>query len=1145
MKSRSFHSFCSLLALLAASPVMAQGQGFSIAVDGKHVAGDPVKTASTSLLHPDVQMKFDGLNVAPMLNARPESVQQSYTGGETVTIKTNCNYPAFVARSEIIVYDLEAFGAPRRIATVPATLNGRTVWHMPQAGSRTYSYVFRVYDSGGRFDETHPVIVSRTGGNDDTEKDEQPIIGRNTDAAAVRQISVYGGGVTVSGTDIPHGSSVSALNETVRIGDSRSFLVQRILPPGDHRIDVTVADSSGEAIHVRRDINIPTNEWFFVGMADLTAGHRWGKGEVVAAHPSEFDGIYTKGRLAFYLKGKVKGEYLLKAMADSGEGPLAEMFTGALSKDPEDILRRIDPNEFYPVYGDESVLADDAPTKGKLYVRLERGASHVMWGDFRTSVGNSAFIDGNKAVYGASTVYNSAAVTTGGDAVASTSAYAAHPGALSERDTLRGTGGSAYFLRRQDLVIGSETVSIETRNTVSGLVTDRRVLVPGADYRINHVQGVIILSEPLLSGGGAGLGSPSGSREIVELVTEYEYVSRRPHPGDYSFGGRGQHWLNDKLRVGVTGLAERDPDGDVGMIGSDIRLQKSHDTFLEAEVMQSQGASDAQWISTDGGLTYVQHSFAARGPNEAHAFRLHSRADLSDIGSDLNGAIGGTVESKEAGFWSRSQLTEADQTAWNAFATVELNEKTEAEANFDRIANTTGKRRDEIRLEVTRQLNPSWETALAAGYQDRYIPFKGPDSNGRRVNLGLRATYQGSEDLTPYAFGRSTLLRSTGFSRDDRAGIGAEWKAGKIWTADGEASYGTSGAGALARLNYRPDANRHSYVGYRVNPDYDPDFAPLLGKDDDGVVLGTRYNYSDALSVYSEASHDLYTTRRSFSNSYGATYTPGEHWQWDAAVEIGRVEDNAAADFERKAVSLGTGYTERGLEAALRGEARFEKSGDESRNRQTYLLTGGAKKTLDPAWTAQVSLDAALSNSDMGLVADGDYVNANIGFAYRPVDNDRLNILTRYTMLYDLPGPDQVTSSSGRTSGPSQRSHVLSIDGNYDLTSKATIGGKYGYRLGEVSCNRDRGSYVPSSAHLGIARLDTAILKNFNFMIDARILHMPEAETTDYGATAGLFYELKGNTEIGAGYNFGRFSDDLTDLTFDDRGVFLTLLGKF
>jgi len=32
---------------------------------------------------------------------------------------------------------------------------------------------------------------------------------------------------------------------------------------------------------------------------------------------------------------------------------------------------------------------------------------------------------------------------------------------------------------------------------------------------------------------------------------------------------------------------------------------------------------------------------------------------------------------------------------------------------------------------------------------------------------------------------------------------------------------------------------------------------------------------------------------------------------------------------------------------------------------------------------------------------------------------------------------------------------------------------------------------------------------------------------------------------VGAGYNFGRFSDDLRDLTLDDKGPFLNIVGKF
>ncbi len=35
------------------------------------------------------------------------------------------------------------------------------------------------------------------------------------------------------------------------------------------------------------------------------------------------------------------------------------------------------------------------------------------------------------------------------------------------------------------------------------------------------------------------------------------------------------------------------------------------------------------------------------------------------------------------------------------------------------------------------------------------------------------------------------------------------------------------------------------------------------------------------------------------------------------------------------------------------------------------------------------------------------------------------------------------------------------------------------------------------------------------------------------------------NLKVGVGYNFTDFSDDLTDLSYRSRGVFLNILGKF
>ncbi|PRD40323.1 hypothetical protein C5748_27650, partial [Phyllobacterium phragmitis] len=80
-------------------------------------------------------------------------------------------------------------------------------------------------------------------------------------------------------------------------------------------------------------------------------------------------------------------------------------------------------------------------------------------------------------------------------------------------------------------------------------------------------------------------------------------------------------------------------------------------------------------------------------------------------------------------------------------------------------------------------------------------------------------------------------------------------------------------------------------------------------------------------------------------------YTPDAVWTVDGGFEAGTIEDDSIdpgtglerSDFDRKAVSLSVGYKdeERGINARMRGEARFEDSDDDSRDRNTYLFATG------------------------------------------------------------------------------------------------------------------------------------------------------------------------------------------------------------
>ena len=70
-------------------------------------------------------------------------------------------------------------------------------------------------------------------------------------------------------------------------------------------------------------------------------------------------------------------------------------------------------------------------------------------------------------------------------------------------------------------------------------------------------------------------------------------------------------------------------------------------------------------------------------------------------------------------------------------------------------------------------------------------------------------------------------------------------------------------------------------------------------------------------------------------------------------------------------------------------------------------------------------------------------------------------------------------------------------------------------------------------------------VKNWDLLLEGRLFYQPEAKSTRFGALAAIYYHVSDNLKAGIGYNFGRFSDDLTDVTEDDQGVFLNVVGKY
>jgi len=73
--------------------------------------------------------------------------------------------------------------------------------------------------------------------------------------------------------------------------------------------------------------------------------------------------------------------------------------------------------------------------------------------------------------------------------------------------------------------------------------------------------------------------------------------------------------------------------------------------------------------------------------------------------------------------------------------------------------------------------------------------------------------------------------------------------------------------------------------------------------------------------------------------------------------------------------------------------------------------------------------------------------------------------------------------------------------------------------------------------------VDRRFFKSWDAMAEVRMLALRDIQQRRRGAVATIYRRLGANLKVGVGYNFTDFSDDLTDLRYNHRGVFVNLIG--
>lgn len=1144
------------------------GLPFRISVDGEPMAtGDVPNTADTTrcidvaLERADIQVRFDGLETTPVLNvtAHPDGAVR----GETVRFTPYGNYAAFIRKAELRIFaaDDSTQKTPLAVIALDPHLDTAADWLAPKDRDAV-QYLVRVYDEQGRFDETTPKTLSlldarRLLGDEDTAAREA-LIGYGENHRGLHNIVVSGGAVTVNGEQLVPGSTVTVLGRPVPVDAGGKFAVRQILPAGNRVVDVAATSPSGQRAEFRRHLYIPLNDWFYVALADLTLGQNNVKGpaKLVSGDSSKRydEDVYVDGRLAFYLKGKIKGETLLTASADTREQPIENLFSNFNSRDPRYLLRRIDPNAYYPVYGDDSTLLEDAPTQGKFYVKLQRGDSHVLWGSFETRLMGTDLVNYSRGLYGAQARYLSPDATQFGEKRSEVEMFAADPGTLASVEEFRGTGGSLYYLRHQDILVGSDRLRVEIRDKDSGMVLQSTPLVAGQDYEINSIQGRVVLRTPLAATAAQNTLVLSGSLSghPVYLVAGYEFTPGVSAVENLTLGGRASHWVNDRLKLGVTGYKQDGSGTEQKLLGADLTLRYRPGTYLKLETAQSEGPGNGALSSQNGGFDFGSVAQTTTAGIDARAHRVEAVVDMQELGVARPGSVNAYWQSRDDGFSAPGQLTSEGLDQTGVQAQIRAADNLEFVARADRKDGSLSGVSQSAEVDVIYALTPGLSAALGLRVEDRDSSLAAGASallteTGSRTDIATRLAWHPLDARgEPGRWGVYGLLQGTVQHDDtrranDRIGLGGDYQFNDRVRLTGEVSDGDGGVGGKLGADYQLSDRNSVYLNYLLDSDRsDTGYRGRVGN----LTTGVKSRYSDSLSVYAEERYQTADNGPSgLIHAFGLDLAANDRWNWGARFEKGLTSDPATGDLDRTAISLSAGYQFEKVKYAGVIEYRTEE-GNLTGDRDTWLMKNTVGYQTTPDWRVLGKLNFAISDAETGSTTDADFTEVVLGFGYRPVLNDRLNALFKYTFLADLPSPGQL-AASGAASTYEQRSHVLSADGVYDLVPKLSLGGKLGYRFGELRDTSLAGSgWFSSSAWLAIVRADWHVVHEWDAIGELRYLAAEEAGDARSGALIGAYRHINPYVKIGAGYNFTDFADDLTQLDCQSGGWFVNLIGK-
>ena len=981
--------------------------------------------------------------------------------------------------------------------------------------------------------------------------------------------------------------------------------VEIILPRGEYEIEVSTKDEGRRAgssfvlaertspsTGYTRHIKVGDDYLFFVAMGDAKMGYTFNRGDIEPVQQDDnFNtGLWAEGKLSYYLKGKVKGKYLITSSLDS-------------ERDRKELFKTLDPDKYYPVYGDgSSVNYKATDTQGILYLLIEWDKSSAQWGNYHTEFNDTEFARFSRTLYGGKAHLESVSATKFGEPDIKVVVFKARAQQRAAHNEFLGTGGSLYYLKNKDVIEGSEKVRIEIRDQITGLPLSSKVMIEGVDYEMDYSNGRIVFWMPVssVSESDSIISGNLLSGNLIYVVVDYEYeVIDKFDEGTY--GARIQKSLTDYVTVGATHVKEALAGEDYKLQGVDATVHLGKDVKLTAEYAESRSEVLSSFISTDGGLSFTElptaefskgRAFGLKG--EAHLLgdKLGLTGYYKRIDNDFSTSATGSQQGKELigfsttyDFGTNTRLTASHdiqqqindgnpQTRLQVGAARTETTSAQLTHDSDKLKLTAAVRHQEVTKEKEEfESETNSEEDVIAAKAEYKLTDKVDVSLEQQITIKGTMNHQTTAGVEAEVFDWLSLRgREIIGSRGTATGVGATLKARDKASISGDytrtaSKEGNIGDNASISASGKVNDKTELHTTYAVTDSMSEDkissftfgskrkindnlalnsdktYASSKGNKIRGTTYGLEWEKNNrTLGGTFTREYAKGTTGGSEANIFGLTGDINDMWFVSGSFERRKVQNHDGTLTTRKATGFGLGYVgkdkktgEVNLKASNKLEFRFDE-GDVDKGQ--YLLTSVIEGKINPDITLFANANLSKTKNTTTNSTDALYKELVFGTAYRPVNFDWLNLMAKYTYLKDF----SPVSQSDFNDIEKEKSQTFACEAVIDVTDKWQLTEKLAYKTGEEKVTGF--DFTRTQTRLWINRLGYNLYRDWQVFGEYRILDQKQAHDRKQGALVEVARDFGEFIQAGVGYNFTDFNDDLTHLDYTSQGPFIRITAK-